>query len=65
MTQQVAELVTNITPPEPPPRVPIAAADSPTLAAKWSRKKDPLLAPRLPLLYLYPLQVHTDTPLSL
>ena len=45
MTQQVAELVTNITPPEPPPRVPIAAADSPTLTSKWSRKEDPFLSP--------------------
>ena len=45
MTQQVAELVTNITPPEPPPRVPIDAADSPTLASKWSRKESPMIAP--------------------
>ena len=45
MTQRVAELVTNITPPEPPLRVPIDAADSPTLASKWSRKEDPLISP--------------------
>ena len=45
MTQRVEELVTNITPPEPPPRVPIDAVDSPTLASKWSRKEDPMIAP--------------------
>ena len=45
MTQRVAELVTSITPPEPPPRVPIDAADSPTLASKWSRKESPMIAP--------------------
>ena len=45
LTQQVAELVTNITPPEPPPRVPIDAADSPTPASKWSRKESPMIAP--------------------
>ena len=45
MTQQVAELVTNITPPEPPPRVPTDAAGSPTLASKWSRKESPMIAP--------------------
>ena len=45
MTPRVAELVTNITPPEPPPRVPIDAADSPTLASKQSRKESPMLAP--------------------
>ena len=45
MTQQVAELVTNITPPEPPPRVPSDTADSPTLASKWSKKESPMIAP--------------------
>ena len=45
MTQRVAELVTNITPPKPPPRVPIDAADSPTLASKWNRKESPMIAP--------------------
>ena len=45
MTQRVAELVTDITPPDPPPRVLIDAADSPTLASKWSRKESPMLAP--------------------
>ena len=45
ITQRVAELVTNITPPEPPPRVPIDAADSPTLASKWNRKESPMIAP--------------------
>ena len=45
MTQQVTELVTDITPPEPPPRVPSDTADSPTLASKWSRKESPMIAP--------------------
>ena len=44
MIQRVEELVTTITPPEPPPRVPIDTADSPTLASKWSGK-DPMIAP--------------------
>ena len=37
--------MTNITPPEPPPRVPVDATDSPTLASRCSRKKDPMNAP--------------------
>ena len=37
--------MTNITPPEPPPRVPIDATDSPTLTSRWSRKEDPMNAP--------------------
>ena len=45
LTQHTADFVTNITPPEPPPRVPLAAADSPTLASKWSRKESPVIAP--------------------
>ena len=43
LTQRAAELVANITPPEPPPRVQIAA-DSPTLASKWNRKESPVIA---------------------
>ena len=39
------ELVANITPPEPPPRVHIATADSPTLTSKWNRNDSPMLAP--------------------
>ena len=39
------ELVANITPPEPPPRVQIAAADSPTLTSKWNRKEGPMIVP--------------------
>ena len=39
------ELVANITPPEPPPRVQIAAADSPTLTSKWNRKESPVIIP--------------------
>ena len=45
MTQHVEELVTNITPPEPPHRVPVDATDSPTLTSKWSRKEDPMVSP--------------------
>ena len=45
MTQRIAELVTNITPPEQPPRVPIDAADSPILASKQSRKESPMIIP--------------------
>ena len=45
MTQRVPELVTDITPPDPPPRVPIDAADSPTPTSKWSRKESPMLTP--------------------
>ena len=48
VTQRVADLVTNITPPEPPPRVPIAAVDNPTLTSKWSKwsgKEDPFISP--------------------
>ena len=45
LTQHATELVANITPPEPPPRVQIAAADSPTLASKWNRKEGPMIVP--------------------
>ena len=45
LTQQAADLITNITPPEPPSRVQIAAADSPTLTSKGNRKESPLIVP--------------------
>ena len=45
LTQRATELVANITPPEPPPRVQIAAADSPTLASKQNRKESPMIVP--------------------
>ena len=45
LTQHATELVANITPPDPPPRVHIAAADSPTIASKWNRNYDPIIAP--------------------
>ena len=45
LTQCATELVTNITPPEPPPRVQIAAANSPTLTSKQNRKEDPMIVP--------------------
>ena len=44
LTQRAVELITNITPPEPPPRVQIAVADSPTLASKWNRMESPMIA---------------------
>ena len=45
MTQRATKLVANITPPELPPRVQIAAADSPTLTSKWNREEDPMIVP--------------------
>ena len=45
LTQCAADFVTNITPPEPPPRVPLASADSPTLTSKRSGKESPMIAP--------------------
>ena len=45
LTQRATELVANITPPELPPRVHIAAADSPTLASKQNRNDSPMIAP--------------------
>ena len=45
LTQCTADFVTNITPPEPPPRLPLATTDSPTLTSKWSRKESPIIAP--------------------
>ena len=45
LTQRAVELVTSITSPEPPPRVHIAAADSPTLTSKRNRKESPMIAP--------------------
>ena len=45
LTQQATELVANITPSEPPPRVQIAVADSPTLASKRNRKEGPMIVP--------------------
>ena len=45
LTQHATDLVANITPPEPPPRVHVAAADSPTLASKWNRNDNPMIAP--------------------
>ena len=45
LTQCAMDLVANIPPPEQPPRVHIAAADSPTLASKWNRNDSPMIAP--------------------
>ena len=45
LTQCATDLVANITPPEPPPRVHVAAADSPTLASKRNRNDSPMIAP--------------------
>ena len=45
LTQCATELVAYITPPNPPPRMHIAAADSPVITSKWSRIEDPIPAP--------------------
>ena len=45
LTRRATELVANITPPDPPPRVHVAAADSPTIISKWNRNDDPISAP--------------------
>ena len=45
LTQHAMELVANITAPDPPPRVHIAAADSPTIASKWNRNDGPMIVP--------------------
>ena len=45
LTQHATELVANITPPDPPPRVHITTADSPTITSKWNRNDDPIIAP--------------------
>ena len=45
LTQHATELVANITPPELPPRLHIAAADSPTLTSEWNRNDSPMIAP--------------------
>ena len=49
LTQHATELVANITPPDPPPRVHIAAADSPTITSKWNRNDDPIITPTPPI----------------
>ena len=45
LTQHATELVADVTPPDPPPRVHIAATDSPVITSKWSRTEDPIIAP--------------------
>ena len=45
LTQCATELVANITPPEPPPRVHLAAVDSPTIASQRNRNDDPVISP--------------------
>ena len=45
LTQRATELVANITPPEPPPRVHLAAVDSPTIISKWNRNDDLVISP--------------------
>ena len=37
--------MTDITPPELPPRVPSDAVDSPIFTSKWNRNKKPMIAP--------------------
>ena len=45
LTQRATELVANITPPDPPPRVHTAVADSPVITSRWSRTDNPIIAP--------------------
>ena len=45
LTQRTTDLVAKIAPPEPPPRVHVAAADSPTLTSKWNRNDSPMIVP--------------------
>ena len=49
LTQHATDLVANITHPEPPPRVHVAAADSPILISKWNRNDSPMIAPSTPI----------------
>ena len=45
LTQHATELVANITPPDPPPRIHTAVADSPVITSRWSRNDNPIIAP--------------------
>ena len=45
LTQRATELVANITPPDPPPRVHTAVADSLVITSRRSRTDNPIIAP--------------------
>ena len=45
LTQRATEFVANVSPPDLPPRVHIAATDSPVITSKRSRTEDPIIAP--------------------
>ena len=45
LTQHAMEFVANISPPDLPPRVHIAATDSPVITSKWSRTEDSISTP--------------------
>ena len=45
MTQHATKFIANVSPPDPPPRVHIAATDSPVITSKRSRTEDPISTP--------------------
>ena len=45
LTQRATDLVANITPPDPPPRVHTAVADNPVITSRWSGTDNPIMAP--------------------
>ena len=45
LTQCATEFVANVSPPDPPPRVHIAATDSPVITSTRSRTEDPIISP--------------------
>ena len=45
LTQRATDLVTNITPPDPPPRVHTDVTDNPVITSRWSRTDNPIMAP--------------------
>ena len=45
LTQHATKLIANVSPPDPPPRVHIAATDSPVMTSKRSRTEDPISTP--------------------
>ena len=45
LTQRATELVATITPPDPPPRIHTAVAESPVITSRRSRTDNPIMAP--------------------
>ena len=43
LTQCATYLVTNITPPDPPPRVHTDVTDNPVITSRWSRTDNPIM----------------------